>query len=63
MINILLKNKHSGVVVSKLNSTANKALKNEVHERVLAVLFIEITNRITYSDIMKTLENDYLVGQ
>ena len=63
MINILLKNKHSGVVVSQLKSTANKALKNEVREWVLTVLFIDNSNRRIYSELVKTLENDYIMGQ
>ena len=34
-----------------------------MRERVLAVLFIENSNRRIYSEIVKTLENDYLIGQ
>ena len=45
VIRIVLKDKHSGIAVSQLESKANKELKNEVRERVLAVLFIENSNR------------------
>ena len=63
VINIVLKDKHSGVAVSQLNPTAKKALKNEGREQVLAVLFIESANRRMYYDRVKTLENDSLMGK
>ena len=59
----MLKDKHSGVTVIQLDSTTKKALKNEVHEWVLVVLFIDNFNRRIYSELVKTHENDYLVGQ
>ena len=40
VINIVFKDKFSGVEVSQLDSTANKALNNKVCERLLVVLFI-----------------------
>ena len=46
VINILLKDKQSGVLVSKMDSTYIKSIKNEVHKRLLVVLFIENINRI-----------------
>ena len=63
VIIIVLKDKHSGVAVSQMDSTTKKSLKNEVRKRVLAVLFIENANRRIYYETMKTLENDYLMGQ
>ena len=62
VINIVLKDKHSGVVASQLGSTYNKALKNKLCERVLAVPFIDNSNRMIYSELVKTLENNYFVG-
>ena len=59
----MLKDKHSGVVVNELDSTAYKALKNKVRKWVLAFLFIDNSIRRIYSDLVKTLENDYLMGQ
>ena len=46
-----------------MDSTAKKALMNEVHERLPAVLFIENANRRMHSELVKTLENYYLMGQ
>ena len=63
MINLVSKEKHSAVAVSQLGSTAKKALKNEVCELVLEVLFIDNSNKRIYSELVKTLENDYLMGQ
>ena len=40
MIEIMLKENNSVVVVSALEPTAKKALNNEVHKRVMTVLFI-----------------------
>ena len=60
---IVLKDKNCGVVVSELNPTAKKALKNEVRGQVLTILFIDNANRIIYSDLLKTLENYNLMGQ
>ena len=34
-----------------------------MRKRVLSVLFIENSNRRIYSEIVKTLDNDYLMGQ
>ena len=59
----MLKDKQSGVAVSELDSTAKKWLKNEVCVWVLAVIFIDNGNRRIYSELVKTLENEYLVGQ
>ena len=63
VINILLKYKHSVIAVSQMNSTTKKSLKNEVREQVLVVLFIDNSNKRIYSELVKTLENDYLMGQ
>ena len=63
VIDIVLKYKHSGVSFSELESTAKKALKNEVRKRLMAVLFIDNSNSRIYSELLKTLENDYLMGQ
>ena len=63
VINIVLKEKHSGSAVIHLDSTAKKELKNEVLERILTVLFIDNSNRRIYSELVKTLENDYSMGQ
>ena len=60
MINILLKYKHSGVEFIQLDSKSKKALKNEVFEQVLAVLFIDNSNRRIYSELVNTLENDFM---
>ena len=46
-----------------MDSTAKKALKNEVREWLPAVLFIENTNRRIHSELVKTLKNYYLMGQ
>ena len=59
----MLKNKHNGVAVSQLESTAKKDLKNNMRERVLEVIFIKNDNRRIYSELVKTHENDYLMGQ
>ena len=59
----MLKDKHSGVVVSEMESKDKKALKNKVRQWVLAVLFIENKNRKVYSELVKTLEDDYLMGK
>ena len=40
VIGTVLKDKHSRVAVSELDPTAMKALKNDVSEWVLAVIFI-----------------------
>ena len=45
VIYILLRDKHNVVAVSQLDPTSKKALKDEVRERVLAVLFIDNSNR------------------
>ena len=63
VINIVLKDKHSGFSVSQLNSTAKEALNNEVCERVLLVLYIENSNRRIYYELLNTLKNDYIMGQ
>ena len=59
----MLKDKYSGVAVIQLESAATKPLKNEVRERVLAVLFIDNSNKMIYYELVKTLEDDYLMGQ
>ena len=59
----MLKEKHSGVAVSELESTSKKALNNEVRERVPAVLFIDNDNMRIYSELVNTLENNYFMGQ
>ena len=63
VIDIALKEKPSGVAVSQLESTAKNELKNKVCGRGLAFLFIDNYNRRIYSEIVKTLKNDYLMGQ
>ena len=63
VIIIVLKDKHSGVAVSQMDSTDKKAIKKKVRERLLAVLFIDNSNRIIYSGLLKILENDHLMGQ
>ena len=59
----MLKNKHNGVAVIQLESTAKKDLKNNMREQVLAVLFVDISNRRIYSELVKTHTNDYIMGQ
>ena len=59
----MLKDKHSGVAVSQLDTTDKKPINNKVIERVMVVLFIENDNRRVYSEIVRTLENNYLMGQ
>ena len=63
VIDIVLKDKHSGVAVIQLESTGKKALKNKVPEQVLAVIFIENSNRRIYYDLLKTLEMNILWGR
>ena len=63
VIDKVLRDKHSGVAVSKLESTAKKVLKNEVRERVLAIIFIDNSNMRIYSELVKTLDNAHLMGQ
>ena len=59
----MLKDKNSGVVVSQLDYTAKKAPKNKVREQLLAVIFVDNTNRRIYSELVKNLENDYIMSQ
>ena len=61
VINILLKYKRSIIAVSQMESTPKKSLKNEVREQVLVVLFIDNSNKRIYSELVKTLENYYLL--
>ena len=61
VINIFLKYKHSGVGVSELDSITKKALKNKLRKRLMAVLFIDNSNRRIYSKLFNTLENDCLI--
>ena len=56
VIDIVLKDKHSGVSVSELDSTSKKELNNELLERVLAVVFIENANSRIYSELEKNLK-------
>ena len=63
VIDILLKEKHNGFAFNELDSTATKALNNKVCGRVLAVIFIENISRRIYYELVKTIENDYLMGQ
>ena len=46
-----------------MDSTYKKSLKNKVRKRILVVLFIDNFNSRIYSEIVNTLENDYLVGR
>ena len=63
VFDIVLKDKQSGFVVSQMDTTDKKALKNEVHERVPAIIFIENSNRRIYYELLNTLEKDYFMGQ
>ena len=63
VINIVLKEKHSGAAVNELYSTDKEAFKKEVCERLLVVLFIKKDNRIIYYELAMNIENDYLMGQ
>ena len=63
MINILLEDKNSGIDISTTDLTVKKEVKNEAHRRVMAFLFIKNANRRLYSETLKTLKNDYLMGQ
>ena len=56
VIDIVLKDKHSRVVVSQIDSTAKNSLKNDVRERVLAVLYIENANRRIYAELLQALK-------
>ena len=63
VINPFLKEKLIGVAASEMESISKKVLNNKLHKWVLAVLFIDNSNRIIYSEILNILENDYLMGQ
>ena len=55
--------KCSLVLVCQLESRAKKALNNKVSERVMKVLFMDNANRIIFSELVKTLEKNYLMGK
>ena len=58
-----VKDKYSVFTAIQLESSPRKELKNKVRERVLAVLFIENANSRIYSEVVKTLKNDYIMGK
>ena len=55
VINPFLKEKLIGVAASEMESIAKKVLNNKLHKWVLAVLFIDNSNRIIYSEISNIL--------
>ena len=63
VIHIALKEKLIGVAESEMESIDKKVINNEVQKLLLAVLFIDNSNRIIYSGLLKILENDHLMGQ
>ena len=63
VIGIVLKDKYSVFTAIQLESSPRKELKNKVRERVPAVLFIENANSRIYSEVVKTLKNDYIMGK
>ena len=58
-----VKDKYSVFTAIQLESSPRKELKNKVRERVLAVLFIDNANSRIYSETVKTLKNDYIMGK
>ena len=46
-----------------MESIDKKVINNEVQKLLLAVLFIDNSNRIIYSEISNILENYYLMEQ
>ena len=58
---IVLTDKYIVATIGMLYATNNKAYNNEICERALAVIFINITNIKVYSELLNTLKNDYLI--
>ena len=63
MIDIVFSDKHSRIAIKTLYPTAKKVLNNKVHTLFLVDPFIENINMRLYSDLLKTLKFNYLMGQ